>query len=137
MSDGWELPFSSVIDWSKAVIRIHEKAVLHIPVILRSIQMEQILLMRQQGYFLYAEYLSSIEKIVDTTLTVCRLKYLFLKAGFKYFSRCLSVGASQQPFVSSITVETRIKEPTFLGDSLLKDLIYFAFKIHLLGIEEV
>ena len=29
------------------------------------------------------------------------------------------------------TVETRIKEPTFLGDSLLKDLI--AFTIHILG----
>ena len=34
------------------------------------------------------------------------------------------------------TVETRIKEATFLGNSLLKDLI-FAFKIHILGMGEV
>ena len=34
------------------------------------------------------------------------------------------------------TVETRIKEPTYLGDSLLKDFI-FAFTIHILGIGEV
>lgn len=70
LSDGWNLPFSSVIDWSKAVLHISEKSLLHVPTILRSIRKEQILSMRQHGLFLYHMYFSSIQQITSTTLKV-------------------------------------------------------------------
>jgi len=70
MSDGWNLPFSSVIDWSRAVLHISEKALLQVPIILRSISRLQILSMKQQGIFLYYTYFSSIHQIISTTLKI-------------------------------------------------------------------
>ncbi len=70
MSDGWELPFADIIDWSRAAVQISEKALLQMPVMLRSISEDRILSMRQQGYFFYASYLSSVEQMVATTLKV-------------------------------------------------------------------
>lgn len=77
LSDGWNLPFSSVIDWSRAVLHISEKALLHVPVILRSITKDQILSMKQQGIFIYNTYFSSVEQIIGTTLEVLGLIFLF------------------------------------------------------------
>eukprot|EP00794_Sanderia_malayensis_P011757 gene11757-12976_t len=70
MSDGWELPFADVIDWSRAVLKISERMLLQMPVMLRSISQDRILSMRQQGYFLYAAYFSSVEQMVHTTLEI-------------------------------------------------------------------
>ena len=70
LSDGWELPFSEVIDWSRAAVQISEKALLQVPSMLRSMTKEKILSLRQQGFFLYATYLSSVQQIVSTTLKV-------------------------------------------------------------------
>lgn len=70
LSNGWELPFSEVIDWSKALVLGDERLLTQIPTIVRSYSKSQILAMKQQGYFLWNAYLSSLEKIVFTTLQV-------------------------------------------------------------------
>ncbi len=81
LSDGWVLPFSEVIDWSRAAIQISEKALLQMPTMLRSIKRDRILAMRQQGYFLYASYLSSVDQMVSTTLKVVFIVEKFQSRG--------------------------------------------------------
>ncbi|KAF5889425.1 exostosin-1-like, partial [Clarias magur] len=68
LSNGWELPFSEVIDWSKAAIIGDERLLLQIPSITRSVDAERILALRQQTQFLWDSYFSSVDKIVLTTL---------------------------------------------------------------------
>ncbi|XP_038047899.1 exostosin-1b-like [Patiria miniata] len=70
LSNGWELPFSEVIDWKKTSIEGDERLLLQIPSILRSVSDEQILSLRQQTQFLWDAYFSSVEKIVTTTLQI-------------------------------------------------------------------
>uniref|UniRef100_A0A8C4RX18 Exostosin-1-like n=1 Tax=Erpetoichthys calabaricus TaxID=27687 RepID=A0A8C4RX18_ERPCA len=70
LSNGWELPFSEVIDWNKAVIIGDERILLQIPSITRSIDHDKILALRQQTQFLWDAYFSSVEKIVLTTLEI-------------------------------------------------------------------
>lgn len=70
LSNGWELPFSEVIDWSKALIQGDERLLTEIPSVVRSYGKEEILAMKQQTLFLWEAYFSSIEKILFTTLEV-------------------------------------------------------------------
>ena len=70
LSNGWELPFSEVIDWSKALIQGDEQLLTELPSIVRSYSKEQILAMKQQALFLWEAYFSSVEKIMLTTLEV-------------------------------------------------------------------
>ncbi|XP_050314376.1 exostosin-1 [Anthonomus grandis grandis] len=74
LSNGWELPFSEVIDWKKAVIWADERLFLQVPHIIRSIPPSKILELRQQTQVLWDRYFSSIEKIVYTTLEIIRDK---------------------------------------------------------------
>ena len=71
LSNGWRLPFAEVIDWSQAVIEADERLLLQVPEILHSVPQSKIFAMRQQTQTLYDRYLSSVEKIVDTTIEVC------------------------------------------------------------------
>jgi len=73
LSNGWRLPFAEVIDWSQAVIEADERLLLQVPEILHSVPQSKIFAMRQQTQILYDRYLSSVEKIVDTTIEVCML----------------------------------------------------------------
>nr|XP_048702216.1 exostosin-1-like [Caretta caretta] len=70
LSNGWELPFSEVIDWNKAAIIGDERLLLQIPSITRSIDHDRVLALRQQTQFLWETYFSSVEKIVLTTLEI-------------------------------------------------------------------
>ncbi|XP_043916348.1 exostosin-1-like [Protopterus annectens] len=70
LSNGWELPFSEIIDWSKAAILGDERLLLQIPSVTRSIDHDKILALRQQTQFLWDAYFSSVEKIVLTTLEI-------------------------------------------------------------------
>ena len=70
LSNGWELPFSELIDWRKAVIQADERLLTEIPSIIRSYSQEQILYLKQQALFLWEAYFSSVEKILLTTLEV-------------------------------------------------------------------
>ena len=70
LSNGWELPFSELIDWRKAVIQADERLLTEIPSMIRSYSQEQILYLKQQALFLWEAYFSSVEKILLTTLEV-------------------------------------------------------------------
>ncbi|TSK20134.1 Exostosin-1a [Bagarius yarrelli] len=70
LSNGWELPFSEVIDWNTAAVIGDERLLLQIPSTIRSIHQDKILSLRQQTQFLWEAYFSSIEKIVVTTLEI-------------------------------------------------------------------
>ena len=77
LSNGWELPFSEMIDWSKALIQGDEKLLTELPSIVRSYSKEQILAMKQQTLFLWEAYFSSVEKIILTTLEVTSFFFFF------------------------------------------------------------
>ncbi|CAB1412624.1 unnamed protein product [Pleuronectes platessa] len=68
LSNGWELPFSEVIDWRKAAVLGDERLLLQVPSITRSVGRDRILALRQQTQFLWDAYFSSVAKIVSTTL---------------------------------------------------------------------
>ncbi|XP_056150088.1 exostosin-1 [Lampris incognitus] len=70
LSNGWELPFSEVIDWRKAAIIGDERLLLQVPSIIRSVSGDRILALRQQTQFLWDAYFSSVARIVLTTLEI-------------------------------------------------------------------
>ncbi|KAM9838296.1 exostosin-1b [Aulostomus maculatus] len=70
LSNGWEMPFSEVIDWNAAAVIGDERLLLQIPTTVRSINSERILALRQQTQFLWEAYFSSVEKIVLTSLGI-------------------------------------------------------------------
>ncbi|KAM8846049.1 exostosin-1 isoform 1-T1 [Synchiropus picturatus] len=70
LSNGWELPFSEVIDWKKAAIVGDERLLLQIPTITRAVSQEKVWALRQQTQFLWDAYFSSVDKIVSTTLEI-------------------------------------------------------------------
>lgn len=72
LSNDWELPFSEVIDWKRALVLADERLVLTLPLILRRLSDHQILRLRQQVTFLWTTYFRSIESIVFTTLEIIR-----------------------------------------------------------------
>ncbi|KAK1172641.1 exostosin-1 [Acipenser oxyrinchus oxyrinchus] len=81
LSNGWELPFSEVIDWNTAAVIGDERLLLQIPSTVRSIHQDKILALRQQTQFLWEAYFSSVEKIVLTTLEIIQDRI------FKHISR--------------------------------------------------
>jgi len=72
MSNGWQLPFGEVIDWPAATIAMDERLLLQAPEILRTIPQPQIFKLRQQTQAIWDMYLSSVRKIVMTTLEIIR-----------------------------------------------------------------
>ncbi|XP_068612099.1 exostosin-1a-like [Brachionichthys hirsutus] len=77
MSNGWELPFSEIIDWNTAVVSTDERLLLQVPSIVRSIQLDQIMSLKQQTQFLWEAYFSSLNKIVMTTLEIIQDRVLY------------------------------------------------------------
>ncbi|KAM8767023.1 exostosin-1b [Acanthopagrus latus] len=76
LSNGWELPFSEIIDWNTAAVIGDERLLLQIPTTVRSIHQDKILSLRQQTQFLWEAYFSSVEKIVLTTLEIIQDRVL-------------------------------------------------------------
>lgn len=70
LSNGWILPFSEVIDWSASIIMGDERSLLQILDVVRSIEPVKIFRMKQQTQIIWNQYLSSVERIVDTTFEV-------------------------------------------------------------------
>ncbi|XP_061520114.1 exostosin-1b [Phycodurus eques] len=76
LSNGWELPFSEIINWNTAAVIGDERLLLQIPTTVRSIHQDKILSLRQQTQFLWEAYFSSVEKIVLTTLEIIQDRVL-------------------------------------------------------------
>lgn len=76
------IPFSEVIDWPLVSLDIDERQLLQVPHIVRSIPAEQLLSMRLQTQFIWDTYLSSVEKIIMTTIevynNVCMLMFIII-----------------------------------------------------------
>ncbi|ELW47642.1 Exostosin-like 1, partial [Tupaia chinensis] len=72
LSPRWELPFSEVIDWTKAAIVADERLPLQVLAALQEMPPARVLALRQQTQFLWGAYFSSVEKVVLTTLEVLR-----------------------------------------------------------------
>uniref|UniRef100_A0A915EB68 C2H2-type domain-containing protein n=1 Tax=Ditylenchus dipsaci TaxID=166011 RepID=A0A915EB68_9BILA len=70
LSDDWVLPFSEVVDWSKAVVFAHENTVFFLSDYLLNIPSDKVTLMKNQARLLYHKYFSSVEKIVLSTLEI-------------------------------------------------------------------
>ncbi|KAL0963327.1 hypothetical protein UPYG_G00304710 [Umbra pygmaea] len=70
LSNGWEMPFSEIINWNTAAVIGDERLLLQIPSTVRSIHQDKILSLRQQTQFLWEAYFSSVETIVLTTLEI-------------------------------------------------------------------
>ncbi|XP_054994596.1 exostosin-like 1 isoform X1 [Sorex araneus] len=70
LSPGWELPFSEVIDWTKAAIVADERLSLQVPSALQEMPPTRVLSLRQQTQLLWDAYFSSIEKVIYTTLEI-------------------------------------------------------------------
>lgn len=72
LSNGWQLPFGEVIDWKTATIQPDERLLMQVPEVLHSLTKSQVFRMRQQTQMFWDRYLSSVHKIVSTTLEIVR-----------------------------------------------------------------
>ncbi|KAG8506714.1 Exostosin-like 1 [Galemys pyrenaicus] len=70
LSPRWVLPFSEVIDWTKAAIVADERLPLQVLAALQEMPPARVLALRQQTQFLWDAYFSSVEKVISTTLEV-------------------------------------------------------------------
>ncbi|XP_062962332.1 exostosin-like 1 [Cynocephalus volans] len=70
LSPRWELPFSEVIDWTKAAIVADERLRLQVLAALQEMPPARVLALRQQTQFLWDAYFSSVEKVIHTTLEI-------------------------------------------------------------------
>ncbi|XP_008421263.1 exostosin-1c isoform X1 [Poecilia reticulata] len=72
LSNGWELPFSDVIQWNQAVIEGDERLLLQVPSTVRAVPNQRVLQLRQRTQMLWDAYFSSVDKIVLTTLEIIK-----------------------------------------------------------------
>ncbi|XP_043430049.1 exostosin-like 1 isoform X1 [Prionailurus bengalensis] len=70
LSPRWELPFSEVIDWTKAAIVADERLPFQVLAALQEMPLTRVLALRQQTQFLWDAYFSSVEKVTHTTLEI-------------------------------------------------------------------
>ncbi|XP_059232709.1 exostosin-like 1 isoform X1 [Mustela nigripes] len=70
LSPRWELPFSEVIDWTKAAIVADERLPFQVLAALQKMPPTRVLALRQQTQFLWDAYFSSVEKVIHTTLEI-------------------------------------------------------------------
>ncbi|NXL89308.1 EXT1C protein, partial [Alectura lathami] len=101
LSDGWELPFSEVIDWGKAAVVGSERLLLQIPSAVRCIPPERVLAFQQQTQFLWDAYFSSVDKIVHTTLEIIRDRLLPHRSRSRFLWNALPGGLLALPDFST------------------------------------
>ncbi|OWA49861.1 Exostosin-1 [Hypsibius exemplaris] len=99
LSNGWELPFSEIINWNKAVLVSDERLLTQIPTLVRSIEFDRILAMRQQSQLLWRQYFSSIERIVLTTLEIVRNRLGMLRRSREVWNQWPAMAMSLVPYV--------------------------------------
>ncbi|XP_028837204.1 exostosin-1a-like [Denticeps clupeoides] len=129
LSNGWELPFSEVIDWNKAAVIGDERLLLQIPSIVRSIHQDQIFSLRQQTQFLWEAYFSSVEKIVLTTLEIIHDRVLHHVARSSFMWNSLPGGLLTLPQYSTYLGDF----PFFYSSLGVKPVPKFTAVIHVLS----
>uniref|UniRef100_UPI004038B3D9 exostosin-like 1 n=1 Tax=Callospermophilus lateralis TaxID=76772 RepID=UPI004038B3D9 len=75
LSPCWELPFSEVIDWTKAAIIVDDRLPLQVLAALQEMSPARVLALRQQTQFLWDAYFSSVEKVIWTTLEIIQDRF--------------------------------------------------------------
>lgn len=70
VADEYVLPFSEVLDWKRASVRIREDELLDVVGILKGISEDRVSEMRSQALLIWERYFSSMAKIATTTLDV-------------------------------------------------------------------
>uniref|UniRef100_A0A8C3XN30 Exostosin GT47 domain-containing protein n=1 Tax=Chelydra serpentina TaxID=8475 RepID=A0A8C3XN30_CHESE len=95
LSNGWELPFSDAIDWSKSAIVGDERLLLQVT------QRPGILAFQQQTQFLWEAYFSSVEKIVQTTLEIIKDRIFHRESRPKFLWNTLPGGLLALPEYST------------------------------------
>ncbi|XP_026868085.2 exostosin-1a [Electrophorus electricus] len=126
LSNGWELPFSEVIDWSAAAVIGDERLLLQIPSTVHTIHQDKILSLRQQTQFLWEAYFSSVEKIVLTTLEIIHDRVLQQLARSSLMWNRLPGGLFTLPHYSSYLGHF----PFYFGPLGIRTLPKFTAVIH-------
>uniref|UniRef100_A0A8C4YW79 Exostosin-like 1 n=1 Tax=Gopherus evgoodei TaxID=1825980 RepID=A0A8C4YW79_9SAUR len=103
LSNGWELPFSEVIDWSKSAIVGDERLLLQVTQCHAAYEMApcSILAFQQQTQFLWEAYFSSVEKIVQTTLEIIKDRLFLRESRPKFLWNTLPGGLLALPEYST------------------------------------
>ncbi|XP_065670451.1 exostosin-2 isoform X3 [Hydra vulgaris] len=70
MMNDYVLPFSEVIDWSRAAVIVREQQIGDVMSILNNIKENLIILKRYQLQYLWQKYFNSIASVVNTTLDI-------------------------------------------------------------------
>ena len=74
LSNGWQLPFDEVIDWSSASFSMDERQLLQVPEILQAVSGPEVFSRRQQTQVLWESYLSTVQSIVLTSLAILQAR---------------------------------------------------------------
>ncbi|XP_070969944.1 exostosin-1c-like isoform X1 [Oncorhynchus clarkii lewisi] len=101
LSNGWELPFSDVIQWNQAVIEGDERLLLQVPSTVRAVGNEWVLALRQRTQMLWEAYFSSVDKIVLTTLEIIKDRVFSHISRNKYMWNALPGGLLVLPEYST------------------------------------
>ena len=84
-------------------------------------------------FFLYPSFVINLYRkilsLIDQSWSSCMPPSRKIEGRREVSNHMLYLYSLSALFLISYTVETRIKEPTFLGDSLLKDLIFCLYNI--------
>uniref|UniRef100_A0A0R3XAY2 Exostosin-2 n=1 Tax=Hydatigena taeniaeformis TaxID=6205 RepID=A0A0R3XAY2_HYDTA len=87
LANDWELPFSEVIDWSKAAVVADERTLSRLPDLLRNFPDSQIVKMREQVRFIWNSYFCSVDAIVHATLMSIRDRLTLRQKNYDLWNR--------------------------------------------------
>lgn len=79
LSNGWVKPHENLIDWDQACIQFDERLTLLVPDLLRDLDEKSINILKTNGKILYRRYLSTVERIVLTTVDIIQKRITRLR----------------------------------------------------------
>ncbi|VEL25933.1 unnamed protein product [Protopolystoma xenopodis] len=70
IDNNFVLPFSEVLDWTRCSLKVRENQIDRLSGLLESFSQNEIKLLQTQVAFVFGRYMSSLQRIVDTTLDI-------------------------------------------------------------------